>query len=243
MRQTWTPADRRDLAESYCGKGASALATRLRRSVDSVCSQARRYGLRSMSRTVRQAQSRVLANPTVNSRFFDRLTPQVAFVLGFIWACGSVKTRHRNVLRLVCHENRAEQLQHVLALMQSRHQVQRYGTRLVVEICNSRLVQTLLANFGRPPGQRSEGTLPLLDHSQVRHFARGHLMGSGFQSLQCLHWSGHPTVISGLVEAIQTDLKIPATRVSSWGQSMSAAWTDASHVREIQNWLEISKRV
>jgi hypothetical protein len=68
-------------------------------------------------------------------------------------------------------------------------------------------------------------------------------MGSGFQSLQCLRWSGHPAVISGLVEAIQTDLKIPAPRVSLWGQSMSAAWTDASHVREIQNWLEISIRV
>jgi hypothetical protein len=126
--------------------------------------------------------------------------------------------------------------------MQSRHQVQRYCTRLVVEICNSRLVQTLLVNFGRPPGQRLEGTLPpLLDHSQVPHFARGHLTGSGFQSQQCLRWSGNPAVISGLVEAIQADLEIPAPRVFSWGQSMSAAWTDASHVREIQHWLENSE--
>ena len=129
-----------------------------------------------------------------------------------------------------------QQLQHVLALMQSRHQVQRYGTRLVVEICNSRLVQTLQVNYGRP-----EGTLPPLDHSQVPHFARGHLTGSGFQSQQCLRWTGNPAVISELVEAIQANLEIPAPRVSSWGQSMSAAWTDASHVREIQQWLRNSE--
>jgi hypothetical protein len=45
-------------------------------------------------------------------------------------------------------------------------------------------------------------------------------------------------VISGLVEAIQADLEIPAPRVFNCGQSMSAAWTDASHVRKIQQWLE-----
>jgi hypothetical protein len=243
MRQVWTAADRRELLQTYATEGAVALSTRLGRSLDSVCSEARRYGLKSFHRRLRQSHSRIQANPTVNSRFFDRSTPQAAFVLGFIWACGSVKVKHRKVLRLVCHEHRAENLQNVLGLMSSFHQLQRYGSRIVVEIGNSRLVGTLTDRFGKPPGRRTTGTLPVLDEELVPHFANGHLFATGIEGADCLRWSGRLKVVTWLVESIRKALPVTAPRVTHWGSTMSAAWTDASHVREIQNWLGISKRV
>jgi hypothetical protein len=243
MRQLWTTTDLRELTRSYAAEGASALATRLGRSVHSVCSQARRYGIRSSVRRLQQVQTRAQSSPTVNAHFFDDTTPEVSFVLGFIWACGSVRTKHRHILRLVCYEDREERLQVVLDMLQSRHQLQRYGNRLVVELGNHRVVQTLIELFGKPPGKNSEGTLPRLPESMVPLFANGHLFATGVSSPQSLRWRGHPQVISWLVEQMQAALPITDPRVSKWGKTLSAAWTNPSDIQEIRQWLEIPKLV
>jgi hypothetical protein len=192
---------------------------------------------------MKQGQTRVLKSRTVNAHFFDYTTPDVAFTVGFIWACGSIRTKHRKILRLVCHEDRGERLQHVLELMESRHQLQRVGNRLVVEVGNSRLVQTLTDRFGIPPGRQKEGTIPVLNNAMVPTFANGHLFATGVSSPQHIRWRGHSVVVSWLVEQIRAAIPIAAPRVFLWGGTMSAAWTDANHVREIRNWLGISKMV
>ena len=238
MRQWWTTTERRELTQSYAAEGAAALATRLGRSIHAVCSQARRYGIHSSVRRFRQGQTRAQNSPTVNAHFFDDTTPDVSFVLGFIWACGSVRTKHRHILRLVCYEDRVERLQVILDMLQSRHQLQRYGNRLVVELGNHRLVQTLIERFGKPPGKDSEGTLPRLPGSMVPLFASGHLFATGVSNPQSLRWQGHPQVVSWLVEQVQAALPITEPRVSRWGQTLSAAWTNPSEIQEIRQWLE-----
>ena len=238
MRQLWTPTDLRELARSYAAEGATALATRLGRSVHSVCSQARRYGIRSTVRRWQQGRTRAQSSHTVNARFFDCTTPEVSFILGFIWACGSIRTKHRHILRLVCYEDREERLQVVLDMLQSRHQLQRYGNRLVVELGNHRLVQTLIERFGNLPGKESEGTLPRLPGSMVPHFANGHLFATGVSSPQSLRWRGHPQVVSWLVEQIQAALPITDPRVSRWGKPLSAGWTNPNEIQEIRQWLK-----
>lgn len=127
--------------------------------------------------------------------------------------------------------------------MESRHQLQRFGNRIVVEVGNSRLVQTLKDRFGIPPGRQKEETLPVLNKAMVPIFANGHLFATGVSSPQSIRWRGHSTVVSWLVEQIRAVIPIAAPRVFHRGSTMSAAWTDANHVREIRNWLEISKRV
>jgi hypothetical protein len=238
MRQWWTTTERRELTQSYAAEGAAALATRLGRSIHAVCSQARRYGIRSSVRRFRQGRTRAQSSPTVNAQFFDDTTPEVSFVLGFIWACGSVRTKHRHILRLVCYEDRVERLQIILDILQSRHQLQRYGNRLVVELGNHRLVQTLIERFGKPPGKDSEGTLPRLPGSMVPLFASGHLFATGVSNPQSLRWQGHPQVVSWLVEQVQAALPITEPRVSRWGQTLSAAWTNPGEIQEIRQWLE-----
>lgn len=238
MRQLWTTTERRELTQSYAAEGASALATRLGRSIDAVCSQARRYGIHSTVRRLLQGRTRAQSSHTVNALFFDKTTLEVSFVLGFIWACGSVRTKHRHILRLVCYEDRVERLRVILDMLQSRHQIQRYGNRLVVELGNHRLVQTLIERFGKPPGKDSEGTLPRLPRSMVPQFASGHLSATGVSSPQSLRWRGHPLVISWLVEHIQAALSITDPRVSRWGKTQSAAWTNLGEIQEIRQWLE-----
>lgn len=214
------------------------MATRLGRSIHAVCSQARRYGIRSTVRRLQQGRTRAQSSHTVNAHFFDYTTPEVSFVLGFIWACGSIRTKHRHILRLVCYEDREERLRVILDMLQSRHQLQRYGNRLVAELGNHRLVQSLIERFGQPPGKSSEGTLPRLTGSMVPHFASGHLFATGVSSPQSIRWRGNPQVISWLIEQMQVTLPIAEPRVSRWGKTLSAAWTNPSDIQEIWQWLE-----
>jgi hypothetical protein len=94
-------AERKRVLERYSLDGPAKLAAELGRSVDSVSSFAGRYGQKSLRSRERQAASRSRGSPSLNTRFFDEPGRDGAFVLGVIWACGSIKTKHGKVLRLV----------------------------------------------------------------------------------------------------------------------------------------------
>lgn len=238
MRQFWSGAERRVLAQSYSQEGAYALAQRLGRSYHSVYSQARRYGLESKNRLTQKGSFPVWMNRSVNPLFFDQVTPQSIYTLGFIWACGSIRTKHRKILRLVSLKERWNQLSRVLALLNSKHQIQTYGPRLIVEICNSRLVEAVVEKYGIPPGRYSEGNLPRLDGSWVPPFAKGYLDARGGMGCHFLSWTGHPVVVSWLADQTQAACAVSEPRVSRWGKSLNVAWTEPGDVQEIQQWLE-----
>jgi hypothetical protein len=70
------------------------------------------------------------------------------------------------------------------------------------------------------------------------HFANGHLFATGVSSPQSLRWRGNPQLISWLIQQMQTALPITEPRVSRWGKTLSAAWTNPSDIQEIRQWLE-----
>jgi len=121
MRRTWTANERIQVIENYAERGAVALAATLGRSADSVSSQARRHGVVSCDYRHRQGRTRAAKSSTVNTRFFETTTPATAFVVGYIWACGSVKHKHRKVLRIACPYGNTKQLRRIRDLMGSRH--------------------------------------------------------------------------------------------------------------------------
>src|SRR4051812_32242856 len=120
-RRRWRGREIEQLGQRYPEEGLSRLATELGRSPDAITSQARRMGLRSATRHRRQALSWAMKNRTVNIRFFDRPSEQVAFVLGYVWVRGRVKTRPRHVLCLRCPTAKEDDLLAVRSLLGSRH--------------------------------------------------------------------------------------------------------------------------
>jgi hypothetical protein len=141
------------MLERYPVEGAAPLTRQLSRTGDSVTSQARRLGLPSPGRCQRQALSHARGNTSVNTEFFKASTPTVAFLLGFTWVCGSVRTRPPRVLRLRCPESREDGLLEVRRLLRSQHRVQRRQGRVVCEVSSDWLVKTLLKQYGSPPGE------------------------------------------------------------------------------------------
>lgn len=180
VRRRWRAAEIGHLGEHYAEDGLNQTAIDLDRSPDSVSSQARRLGLRSPYRHRRQARTRALNNKSVNVRFFDNLTEEVAFVLGYIWVRGRVKMSPCHVLRLRSPTAKEDTLLEVRSLLRSRHQVQRREGFTICEICSIRLVQSLIRQYGRPPSADCpDAPLPDLPSSYIPHLARGLLMGAG----------------------------------------------------------------
>ncbi len=160
FRRKWASRETEQLHTHYSHQGADWLAERLGRSPDSVTSRARLFHLPSTRCRWRQAFRRAMQSPTVNARFFEQLSPQVAYVLGAIWGWGRLKTRNRRVLKLIAPANRRDILERTLAIINSRHQIQESGERLIVEVGNSFLVDTLVAKFGSPPSRCNRNPPP-----------------------------------------------------------------------------------
>lgn len=234
----WTGAEVRLLAERYEDQGPARLALELDRSHDAITSQARRLWLRSRNRCQKQAVARASANRTVNPHFFAAPAAEVAYVLGVIWACGTVKLLPRQVLRLSLPDDRATTIHEALHLLRSRHQIQKVRSRLVVEICNSRLVTDLLVKFGRPPGQRHpDVALPGLCDDHFKDFANGHLNATGRTSPVAAYWRGTPRSMAELAERVQSLTGVGAPIHYPHPREHGIVWKRHEDISRLNTWL------
>ena len=238
MRRLWMPAERSRVLERYSQNGPAGLAAELGRNVDSISSFAGRYGQKSLRSRDRQTASRSRGSPSLNTRFFDETNPQSAFVLGVIWACGSVKTKHGKVLRLDVPADRRAVLFRVLELMDSKHQIQTYDERKVVEICNAHLVSTLLDRFGHPPASSVDPDLPWIASEFVPMFASGHLQATGGRDNAHVRWSGHKDVIVWLADEIRRQTKAGPPEEDRFGGRLTIRWLAQSDLAGIGSWLD-----
>ena len=238
MRRLWMPAERKRALERYSLDGSANLAAELGRSADSISSFAGRYGQKSLRSRERQAASRSRGSPSLNTRFFDEVNPQSAFVLGVIWACGGIKTKHGKVLRLVVTRDRRRVLHRVLELMDSKHQFQTYDERKVVEICNAHLVSTLLVRFGHPPASSTDPDLPWIALEFVPMFASGHLQATGGRDNAHVRWSGHKDVIVWLADEIRRQTKAGPPEEDRFGGRLTIRWRAQIDLAGIGRWLD-----
>lgn len=238
MRRVWTADERRVVIDNYGALGAEILAGHLGRSADSVSSQARRHGLAAGDYRRRQGRTRAELTKTVNIRFFDTETPATAFVLGYIWACGGIKTKHRKVLRIACPYGKTAGMRQVLELLESKHQIQTYENCHVVEICNSHLVERLVDRFGFPPGRRRDGHPPRLSDRHLSRFAAGHLLATGSRNDIHVRWQGHASVLAWLGEKIALQAHVPPPERHAATARVSIRWGDLPSVRAIGAWLD-----
>jgi hypothetical protein len=237
MRRLWRPAERRRVLERYSLDGPAKLAAELERSVDSISSLAGRYGQRSLRSRERQAASRSRSSPSLNTRFFDEPSRHGAFVLGVIWACGSIKTKYGKVLRLVVPADRRAVLLRVLELMNSKHQIQTYDERRVLEICNAHLVSNFLDRFGHPPASSANPDLPWIAWELVPMFAWGHLQATGSRDDSHFRWSGHKDVMVWLSDEIRRQTKAGPPEEDRFGGRLTIRWRAQSDLAGIGRWL------
>jgi hypothetical protein len=228
------------LGERYAEDGLNQVAVDLDRSPDAISSQARRLGLRSPDRHRRRALARASNNKSVNTRFFDNLTGQVAYVLGYIWVRGRVKTSPRHVLRLRCPASREASLLEVRRLLASQHRVQGRQDHVVCEISSCWLVKSLIGKYGCPPSRDEPAPpLPILPATYLPDLARGLLIGSGSVSCSQITWTGTGRAMNELDAIIRLATGVSAPVTTRSDKNYSLSWHAPDEVRTLSAWLRL----
>jgi hypothetical protein len=139
---------------------------------------------------------------------------------------------------MVVPADRRALLLRVLELMDSRHQIQTYDERKVVEICNAYLVSTLLDRFGHPPASSGDPDLPWIGSEFVPMFANGHLQATGGRSETYVSLRGHEAVMPWLAEEIRSQTKAGPPTEERLGKRLTIRWQSPPDVAGIGKWLD-----
>lgn len=235
-RRQWTNTEIAIL-QSYPEVGPVKVARQLGRSEGSVTSMARRVGLKSLQARLHRVNRRVTESPTVNARFFDTLSPQVAFVLGVVWGCGAVRTRPRNVLILDCCLEREPVLLAVREFLRSRHTIQRRVGKVRLEVCNSYLVRSLVHQYGFRGRRGPDTTLPPGILPFLPHFAEGMLNSSGLQDGGMISWTGPSRLIGELQQHIRSQTGLSGPDTIHHGKFSTVTWNQSDDIHILKGWL------
>lgn len=108
------------LQNEYAQLGAKALAARFGCRWQLVCERARRFGIRSENRQRLQGATQRGNNQSVRLDYFDRWTPKMAYILGYIWADGEVAMNNGvpGAIRFGCTAEDGELLRKIAAEME-----------------------------------------------------------------------------------------------------------------------------
>jgi hypothetical protein len=179
-------------------------------------------------------------NKSVDIGFFDHLTQSVAYVLGFIWATGTVKRKPKHVLKLRCPASREPDLLAVRDMLGSRHRVQRSRGRVVCEVSSQRLVETLVHKYGSPPGRANpDPPLPTLPGIYVPDLGRGLLAGAGSVTDARITWTGTGRAMGELEALIRAATGISSPQKGRLGKRQSLSWDTPDELRILSAWLRL----
>lgn len=266
-RIVYTSEQIQRLRDAYPNLGASALAKEFGCTAHSVRNKAYQLGIKCPTSNYRKGQVAAAQNTTVNINFFDSWTPESAYVLGYIWADGSI--RHINgqsvALSFLCTESDAQLIRDIARAMGNpgnlRHHPARewtvksgpYAGRIrhskpgvKLQINSTLLAQTLVETHGIPP-RKSYVDAPFpanVPDDLFHHFARGHLDGDGCITVSrtknkaTVYWIATPQFMTGLKDRIIRLAGVQYSPVSSAGRLIQrVSWTAKPDVLRLREWL------
>lgn len=195
-RTFWTPARDALFRERYPEEGPIPLAQFFGKSQVAIRSHASVLELRSLHRDDRVAETRIRRNPSVNVKYFDVWSPNMAWILGYIWADGNIsrtgtKNKRGMSLNFRCSLPDRELIEAIKAEMHSTHMLcfspptfrfkSRIQATIGLKICATALCRILIEKYGIPMRKSfHDPEYPQIPDKWAGHFARGFLDGDGY---------------------------------------------------------------
>ena len=197
----WTEESLRILRERYPKIGLYATAELLGVKPYTVTKKAVKLGVHSEVRHELMGKTNAANNRSVDIHFFETWTPNMAYILGYVWAdgCLVVPDDSGHCLRLLCTKTDEQFLLDIRSEMKSNHKMRphkaidnwladEFGNKwrirskeaVAISINSKHLVATLQDIHGLAP-RKSSKDLPFgnVPEEFLCHFARGHFDGDG----------------------------------------------------------------
>jgi len=167
----------------YKHEGAAKIAAEFGLSQGPVKARASKLGIR----TIWHFQQRATDSTTSNIHFFKTLTPEAAYILGYIYGDGSIDNEGRR-LTFACQVRDRALLENIRRLMGSNHTMTEYqvpkpknglGTYVRFRVCSSILVHDLQVLGVKSNKSNEDSPVPSLPLDLYSHFTRGFFDADG----------------------------------------------------------------
>lgn len=214
----WAPEQVALLRELYPTTQTGDLAKLLHRTPKRVQAKAAELGLHKTVR-VRHPRPEHLRLYRVNEQAFTCLTPEMAYVLGFILADGCVYVTKTNGKILRISSMDAPILEKIRDILQSNHPID-MNYCPVPAIVNNNLVDGLMA-LGITPNKSLTATLPSIPDELFPHLLRGYFDGDGYvryglrQGLTVKFTSGSRILLEQVAERISSNFHLPSRPITN----------------------------
>ena len=245
----WTEEMLTAIKELYPTATRQELIDKIGLPYHAIQTKARKLGLRNVMRTVFSGRSKSLNNTSCDIRFFDTWTPDMAYVLGFLFADGSINKRQTDVVIGLAIKDKVI-LKFIREAMKStrkfwyreghtdenghKHQKSVYLT------VGSKIIVNRLMELGMMPRKTyRDDPFPNVPDDMLPHFVRGYFDGDGTYKGANSGWVvtgfiGSPQFIIGLRDSLVRVAGMPCNVVKLEGDETPYARVSWGAVEDLR---------
>jgi hypothetical protein len=246
MRKSWSIEENDLIISRFASEGSRFLSLELGRSRNSIDSQARRLGVKSLEKNQLRAGT-VSGRNVVNHRLFDSWSADMAYVLGYIFTDGSVQAGYGHwTLKLECNTEDEDILLQVRGLLNSNHKVSRKpansrkginsSPKTRCSVCSHHLVKKLEL-YGIVPGKSMKKMIfPDVPDEFLGHLSRGVSDGDGCNS-QGVAFLGQFEFLEELQVRLCAKLSIPQLKIHPHDSVFMIVWKSRKDVKALYHYM------
>jgi hypothetical protein len=230
----WTESMTEALLKRYEQDGAVKLADELGVALRTVHRRAAELGLRTNGGHRDWGRRRAEACVSCDTSFFDAWSPDMAYVLGFLFADGTVSTKGTAIAVNIASRDESV-LEFIKTKLNSKHKIGRREGRLDkrtgmtnrpqsgLVLSSTKLVEGAKRRGLLPRKTYNDDPFPDVPDNMLSHFTRGYLDGDGCVSVSAkdvchISFVGSPRFIEGLRDRLVKLLGVKTPAVGSQGR-------------------------
>ncbi|HWQ11626.1 MAG TPA: hypothetical protein VNL77_02435 [Roseiflexaceae bacterium] len=174
-----------------------------------------------------------MARPPRHADFFRIWTPEMAYVLGLWWTDGCMRVKQNTgAYEIEIASNDREHLIHVGDLIGGKYHLRKVaedGSTFKITFCSREMYRDIEHLGGSPRKSRTIG-FPDVPATLLPHFVRGVVDGDGTLAWNgnrpvAQIYSGSPTLLNGLVVAVERATGIPAPTLTANRENWYVKWS------------------
>ena len=247
----WTEEILGAIRERFEKEGPDLLSLEIGFKPGAIHRKANELGLKTNVGHARWGQERAEKNESVNIHFFDSWNPDMAYVLGFLFADGSVNKEENSVCIRITREDE-KCLVFIQNILKSKRPIYREKGRgkdkdqSILGISSTVMVSKLIDLGLKPRKTYNDDPFPNIPKGMISHFVRGYFDGDGSVGVygrDCCHLSfvGSPRFLVGLrnllVNTIKVSPKSVGVKKGKTADWASVYWSAKDDILKFQRFL------
>ena len=247
---SWTEENLSQIKDRYIEEGGDVLAKDLGVAIDTVRHKAGELGLHTNVGHIRWGKERSETRASLDIHYFDEWTPNMAYILGFMFADGCIDSKlagmtvrisakDRSVLDFIKTETKSERKIYYMDKYEDKRGSV-YQPQVIIILSSTVLVKQLMKLGLKPRKTYNNDPFPDVPDKVMPDFVRGYLDGDGTTSISSrdvctVGFVGSPRFIVGLQDSLMRLAGMSKVAVQYCGEATpyaTVSWCGIADIRK-----------